>query len=899
MRLSLTFLCFKIVVLSILATPIGCGSGYTTVNLEADCEIIPCPQKSDPESDFFELGTDSTTASPLGSSSDGEDYNVPPEAHELDENHQGIAGGPIAALQNTLANLSTASEFLGNTASHILSFITSKMPDVPVENVAKMIPDFKARQKMNLIMDYLMPGIKVALNQYEHQIWGIPVEFRADARESSIINHHFRRDSVKDIDRDMFAKIAIFSADVVYPMEGELKLIKGNQLKQVDETDNLIFRYDKLDGMILYVYRPLLLPSTPTSSRIRLLYHGVADRYWEALKKDLSSIDISEKLIIFAGALDAGLVASYHAIRVIRQFKTIAIPGKFSNTEGRVRVVTFDTPPPFTAATVEFYGLRKEHFIDFRLATTFDDPAFTGLGQCMTIEFEIKRDKLPRIELNDINLIIANQKINQYDLNQLVQPQVKADASRLEDALAISMLRATAATNAAVQVFDDLKSRISCSNFAIGIEKLVSRIKEVVRSKYNAAEAYRISNNLAENWALNLDQGGSLECRIQKTLTEASVTVRCSINHHVVAIYQIDILNAVEESESDLRSRYKSLEEIAVEQSMEVEEQSQAMPEGESRRAESSLTVIKGLSDPTMDQTAEELERKLEISGDDSNTPPPSSNAAVSLSKDLLQDVFTTKTKGIVQCLSDILQQRPELSILIPHANAGPFYLSHHAQPYEKIDFAIRLLPESNSLVDLYHERFLFLSLLSGPDIRLPPSCYTSISPVPIPEEEFRRVQKLVISQQSEKVFQITGSSSPRITSNRYGKFRDWIVKHAFARFAARNNQMYDCTKAMTRSFHQSFCPEFCFVWPNNFCQRVFIDNEVGIKFTIRNTSQMSGVIDVSKMQMDEMSRMNLVYDNSEVVMVTIQDVSSKVNYYVAFFLGFPHTLDSILNEAD
>lgn len=799
-------------------------------------------------------------------------------------------------------------------------------------------------------------AVKAHVGENEHLDWEVPAElieqhremnFEVDKEHKTIPSMGFVTDLLGSEGNDrLFNKIAQSASMVVNIVDNY-----GEHLEKIGNS-GLVYRDKSIEGHVVYVFQPFLTPDRISSFRIRLLYHGATSIIWKDVSKDLTALNPpKESKIIFAGAVNAGLFAYYHAVRAIRKHPLIAPSGGFLNLDNRVKVFTFDSPPPYSVLALRYFGLAKENFVDFRLQSFVDNDYFGTLGVVEVVKFS-SNVQLTDIDPTKLVSSYLDQKLSTYDVTGKNNINISYTPDGLKSLLTRVFTRAVACTQAAIQMYAKVCNDALYSLLVPGEQELRREIRDVLVNKWDRAQSHVLANSLPENFSFNLNAKNNLSCDFIKKVSETQGVLECKIGNSVIGVYSIALINRLE-SESLRRGSsdskedymrpppleetrkeeplYPSIESLpSQQQQMKVEEanaQESSSKKGKKKKGAASnqpqtqsppLNPLPSSNPTTSRAPIEEINssmKKLDLdSGNLPSSQPfesepkkepigsfskrPQVQRTFSGSESTSRRSFRTDYEPLRKCVRDLFEQRPKMKILSQDHFTSPLHLSASTFEHGRLDYEIQLIQNSDEdpIASLYYEdRPLFYGLLTAPNMELPISCQTGILPVFLPNCLQDHYSSFMGSMPH---LQITGTISSNLARGQYEAFLEWLKRNVLKRMLTTSSNFYDCTNFQVLSFSKSFCPKLCQMWSNNHCQRVYIDNKEKIKFSIRNASNKSHAVDVSLSHMNILQGMRQIDDNgNEIVMVTAQNIATNEIYYITVFLEPPHSLPEILKK--
>lgn len=658
-----------------------------------------------------------------------------------------------------------------------------------------------------------------------------------------------------------------------------LQIVGGTLLDKFMMINQFIYvSVEAIKGYVVVILRPLLLAADMEEEELRLLYHSFADRNYKGLNEHLLTLeDLAERSILLVGATDAGLAATYLALRLIRKNPVVASVGGWYNRLGQIQVITMNSPAPFTPEAIQVYRLPQTNMLDFALEVPSQGFIYAGILQLC--KPPIMLPSIPRV--NDENRLIAyfqGQALNIFNVDarfnvHFAQPSAKVLAKRLTSQQEKAQEGVVAATADFTPISDihHQQDLDSCTN------ALKARLQQALASKMYEGGEFVKKFHLDVNWAI-------------------SPQVQCHQEH-------LSIL-----------SKRKSGEEIA------------------DIRVVCSLAGTNGMSEfasywLNIDQPSIMHTSKGQFNGEESLHPDEHSDHQLHLDK--LQDQVPMPLSPSNQrqpfqslahegsshlsggsnrfldnlnfCLNALFQQQPELRIFSPfHSESSNVLLSFKVWPPAQRTCRARLI-SSNALARLYDkDRTSFIALMASPAITNPVECQRATLPAAITKEqsgnsseywlmflEYVRnylhsdiftVEQLVADYAFEKE-----SDGAAFLKNVFSILHSGLDKDAAT-------SQYDCTKPEVLWHSENFCPKMCRVLvDSNFCKRVYI-GESGLKMSLRGESAVHESVDNTKRQWEVLFGIKKRFADRDTIVLKLKSSPSNERhpsktFYAAIFL--------------
>lgn len=644
---------------------------------------------------------------------------------------------------------------------------------------------------------------------------------------------------------------------------------------------------DVMDGYVVIIVRPLLLAADMREDELRLFYHSFASRKYAELDRALSGIqDLSERGILLVGATDAGLAATYLALRLVRKHAVIAPLGRWINCHGQVQVITMNSPAPLTPGAIQVYRLPQGSMLDFALSPPNQDFTYAGiLHLCKSPSM------LPSIsQVNNENSLVAyfqGQELSAFNIeahfnSYLSQPPPSVLAKRLAMQQGKAQ-QGMVAASADFVFIGDLHHRQdldSCAN------ALQARLQQVLTSKLYQGNEFVAHHHLKSNWALD----GQVICSHDNFAISPENTFEDrSVGFKVVCTFT-NVRGTREFASYWLTIDPPMMEQDSIDHISDGANMAQEVDHADHQ--------------PLMDKPpAPSLKQADSFRRASFLQKPSSSMSGAATGRSRISE-------GLDGCIAALFEMQPELRIFSPyHKESTNIPLTFQVWPFEHRACRAKLAP-SSALHSLYEEsRDLYVVLMTSPAIPNPIECQRGTLPATISGEDMGHSAEywpLFSLYVHNYLYSEAFAVEQLVTDYVFDKESDGaaflkalfaILHSSLGRDIVANQ--YDCTRPEVLWHSSDFCPQMCRVLiDSNFCKRVYVADS-GLKISLRGESSVHESLDDTKRQWEILFKMKKNFADRSTIILQLRASSKDKKYpgklfYTAIFLeGDLHTLQA------
>lgn len=671
---------------------------------------------------------------------------------------------------------------------------------------------------------------------------------------------------------------SLSNKDMKFLASWTLQIVGGTSLDSFKTVNQFTYvSVEAIKGYVVIILRPLLLAADMGEEELRLLYHTFADRKYAELNEYLLTLgDLAERSILLVGATDAGLAATYLALRLIRKNPVIAPSGGWNNRRGQVQVITMNSPAPFTPEAIQTYRLPQVNILDFALEVPGQKFIYAGiLKLCKP---PVMLPSIPRV--NDENRLIGyfhGQALSTFNIathfnTYFAQPAAKVLAKRLisQQEKAQQGVVAATADFALISDIHHQQDLDSCRH------ALQARLQQALASKVYEGNEFIREFHLKQNWAIEpqincYQESFAIGLKGNSDESIPSVRVTCSfVGVNGVSEFASYLLN-VDKPAMMYLSEDQVYGDKAVIRSDEPSDHKPPL----GNYQDQGLVPSNSFGQRQPPQLSHEGPSHL------------------SGRNRLFEDLNA--------CLAALFQMQPELRIFSPfHEESSSVPLSFKVWPLAQKTCRARLIHDP-VLHRLYEEdRASFVALMSSPAITNPIQCQQGTLPASITKEqsgnsfeywpmflEYVRnylysdiftVEQLATDYTFERE-----SDGAAFLKTLFSILHSGLSKDTMA-------SQYDCTKPEVLWHSENFCPKMCRVLvDSNFCKRVYI-GESGLKMSLRGESSVHESIDNTKRHWEVLFGIKKNFADRATIVLRLKSSSSNEKhasktFYAAVFL--------------
>ena len=605
------------------------------------------------------------------------------------------------------------------------------------------------------------------------------------------------------------------------------------------------------EGYVILVYRPLLLKDKLQPAALRYLYHSLAQQTYKLVANFVTQNLGRYNTVLLVAGVEAGLHSQYHALGLIRKHPILGPLGNHVNSKGLVQVLTFNSPPSFTAANAEYFSLNPVHYINFQTFVSRVDSDFASIGRTVHCSLRISEYKHKATD-NDITekLFLGQNLEKMYRTGQMGDLVTGYITQNLGAILASQKDEVYIAITSASSKWNEERAYLLHEDLHECVASLEQTIQNSIKIKYKNAEKYKLAHGIASNWSLS------------KPLPECNGVVigkeykaLCYLNMKQFAEYRIILENNILEDDNDATAH--DAESITIYQTD---------------------TMFSHLCASKDDEIIEDY--------------CPSEHRSIFTLSDTSMEQMK---KGFTECLCDLFKSYPSLDSFSPFRYEPlSLHYSKHGGAVKKC--TAKIVSSIDRFWNMYNsDKPMFLQLMTAPDRPNPESCQRNTLPVRVKEEDDSHWDKFLSSSREFNVEMImeTGHECSSTKVNQL-----WVSLLSFlkAKLEKRpQSSQFDCTKPQTLWHSPHFCPEMCRILHKfGFCERLYIDRS-GLKVSLRGDNSylsnwgmnmvpiMKTLVDPSYRDLQMLSIMKTQYDDWAVYGLNLQ--GKERNYYLVVFL--------------
>lgn len=257
---------------------------------------------------------------------------------------------------------------------------------------------------------------------------------------------------------------------------------------------------------LVVIYRPLLLSQTLDPFELRLLYHRLALKHYTELETLVSSELNVGRRVLLVGAAEAGMVASYHALMLMRRNALISQLGKGINLKNQIQVLGFNTPPPFTHEAIQYYRLARHNY--FYFATSAErTPDFGYLGECFV--HHLPASESSKGALSDPQESYVQTYFNSQILRDLGRQEPFKSATTYNDKVKGEFTKqialSLAGRRSALAVYK-LSFQRHRERFLYTCTRVLQQmLRGIISTRHRAAQSFVSKYSMLRNWTLGRD----------------------------------------------------------------------------------------------------------------------------------------------------------------------------------------------------------------------------------------------------------------------------------------------------------------------------------------------------------------------------------------------------------
>lgn len=293
---------------------------------------------------------------------------------------------------------------------------------------------------------------------------------------------------------------------------------------------------EEVENSVVIMYRPLLLNQKLDPYALRLLNHRLAAKLYPELEAIVSHSDNVGKKILLVGAAEAGLLASYHAIMLIRKCPAVGDLGGGKNDRNQVQVLGLNTPPPFTHEVLDIYRLATHNYFCFRPLTA-KDPDFGYLGELVPYVAVVESfEGTPPVTDAEIQVYFNLMNLNDLNMNELAKYPIAYTNFEVRTEYSEQQTRCLLGLRAATTTYKPFFEAYPWRFIYVCAKMLQKMLKRMFLARNYDAQTFVSKNNMVRNWTL----GNEVKFKCSVSIPD---TVNCMVKkgnvYHIFATYHV------------------------------------------------------------------------------------------------------------------------------------------------------------------------------------------------------------------------------------------------------------------------------------------------------------------------------------------------------------------------